>query len=433
MVIRHVAIINFHKTLLESPLGDLIQSLEISYCSLNSGDLQVISNLFVNLNNLTLVKINLAKDPEASKDYTEETRILLHKIVLLKVDHEILNHLQTIQTLELEIIDSNENQKSFKYLSNFISKQKDLISLTIGEMSNQACVLFNHSFDFDFKLKKFNSIFCSSHSHKPQFEDNFILFLKIQSESLELIKLSGRYLPMMINKLVIYSLINLKVLEIEASSVPQETAFYESLPKNYQLKSLSIASSITKANFNGIKEIFRHYPCVEILDLMDTDEIVPNDLFHNIACSLKNLKKLTVLNFKKTFDPQSRIKSLEEFSIKIVTNLEQLIKLIHLHAETLKKLCVWWIVRDFESRMIEDIISLPYLSHLQVGGRFIANKRIYQVIKNDCKNLRYLHLIVNNYDEVKHLKFIFPSDKNLNTAINCNYFEEFHDREPLND
>lgn len=430
--------IKFNMPILAQGLSSSIQCLEISYCSLSINDLHVISNYFINLNSLSLVKVTLIKISNDTEhvccEYEKE--LFLNKLVLLKVDHEILDYLKNTQTCELEITDSNENSTNQLSLLKFVFNQRHLVCLTIGEMSNNASVFFHSDIPFNnacFKLKKLHTIFCSSHSHLLQFESNFLSFLSTHSESLESIKLSGRLLPPNVYKFVVKSLRNLKTLEIDASCIPQENSFYQEMPKNVGLKSLTIASTVSKNNFNGIKELLCHYPNITKLELMDTDEFIPNDLFHSISWYLTNLNELSVLNFNKSFNSQSKIKSLEKFSVKIITNLEQLVRFVNIHASSLKTLSIWWIIRDFESHIINEIISLPNLNYLKIGGRFIANKRIYEVVKRDSKNLKTMHLIVNNYDEVKHLKFTFPADKALYHGLRCSYFEEYHDREPLND
>ncbi|CAG9797400.1 unnamed protein product [Chironomus riparius] len=434
--IQHISNVNFSKSIFEA-LGNTVQCIEISYCILSPRDLKVISSSFINLNFLSLTKVKLFKDPVESESdiLTNEKSLILNKLILLKVDHEILDYMQSIQSQKIEIIDCHENAVNQESLINFISHQKHLTSLNIGEMNYNINVFFHQNIaEFcKFRLKKFHSLFCSNHSHVHQFEDNFISFLESQSKNLENVKISGRSLPPSIYKFVVSSLINMHTLEIDASSVPQENSFYENMARNLSIKSLIIYSTVTKHNFNGLKGLLSHYPCIEKLNLMDTDEFVANDLFHSIAYFLTNLKELVVLNFNKTFDPQTKIKHLEKFSIKIINNIEQLLKFIKIHDSTLINLSIWWITRDFESRIVKEIISLPKLTHLKIGGRFIANKRIYEVVRRDYKNLRTLHLIVNNYDEVKHLKFTFPLDKSIYTDVKCLYFEEDHDREPLND
>jgi len=433
--IQHINDVNFSKTIFEQGLGNTVQCIEISYCILSPRDLKAISDNFVNLNFLSLTKVKLLKDPEESESVIASKELIVNKIIMLKVDHEILDYMGNIQSYELEIIDSHENAVNQESLINFISHQKHLTSLNVGEMNYNINVFFHQNISecCKFKLKKFHSLFCSNHSHVPQFEDNFISFLQSQSKSLVDVKISGRNLPQIIYKFVIGSLTNLYTLEIEANSIPQENSFYENMARNLSIKSLIIYSTVTKNNFNGLKGLLSHYPCINKLNLMDTDEFIVNDLFHSIAYFLSHLKELVVLNFNISFVPQSRIKHLEKFSIKIINNIDQLLKFIIIHDSTLVNLSIWWIARDFESRIVEEMISLSKLTHLKIGGRFIANKRIYETIRHDYKNLRTLHLIVNNYDEVKHLKFTFPLDKNIYNDVKCLYFEEDHDREPLND
>lgn len=435
--IQHINYINFSKSIFDQGLGNSLQCIEISYCQLGPRDLKIIGSSFVNLNLLSLTKVKLLKDSvETDCDVlTNEKELILNKLILLKVDHEILDYMKNIQSNELEIIDCHENAVNPESLVKFISHQNHLISLNVSEMNYNVSVFFHQNISkyCKFRLKKFQSLFCSNHSHVHGFEDNLIKFLELQSKSLEDVKISGRSLPQNIYKFVVGSLNNLNTLEIEASSIPQESLFYDNMAKNISIKTLIIYSTITKHNFNGLKGLLSHYPCINKLNLMDTDVFIANDLFQSIAYYFSNLKELVVLNFNKSFVPQSRIKNLEKFSIKIINNIDQLVKFITIHENSLRNLSIWWITRDFESKIVEQIISLPKLTNLKIGGRFIANKRIYETIRHDYKSLRTLHLIVNNYDEVKHLKFTFPMDKSIYKDVKCLYFTEDHDREPLND
>jgi len=75
---------------------------------------------------------------------------------------------------------------------------------------------------------------------------------------------------------------------------------------------------------------------------MDTDESIVNNLFHSIENFLLNLNELVVLNFKKSFCT----------SVKNQTII---------HDITLVNLSIWLIARDFQPRIIEDMVSLSKL------------------------------------------------------------------------
>lgn len=222
--IQHVTNVIFSKTIFDQGLGNTVQRIDISYCILSPRDFKAISDSFINLNSLSLTKVKLLKDPEESETVivSNEKELIVNELILLKVDHEILDYMKNIQSYELEIIDSHENAVNQESLINFISHQKHLTSLNIGEMNYNINVFFHQNISecCKFKLKKFHSLFCSNHSHVPQFEDNFISFLQTQSKSLVDVKISGRNLPQIIYKFVVGSLNNLQTLEIEANSIP---------------------------------------------------------------------------------------------------------------------------------------------------------------------------------------------------------------------
>jgi hypothetical protein len=197
------------------------------------------------------------------------------------------------------------------------------------------------------------------------------------------------------------------------------------------LNTLKIHSTITQSNFCGVKEFLKCCKNLKKLILNDTDNLIANDLYNSISFSLVKLESLSILNFSLNYDPLNAIKCLKFFSIRILNNVDQWLKFILLH-QNLETINAGWMQRDFDVHVIEQIINLTKIKSMKFGGRFIANKKIYDAVKNDYKNLRILELRVSNYDEIKNLKFIFPIDKKLFNP-RCLYFEENNDREPLND
>lgn len=345
----------------------------------------------------------------------------------------MLHALRNFQVTHLEIIDS-ANKCNGDSLENFFLSQQGLEILILEELTKNACVFFNcknFSYNYKFKLKKISALFCTDYQKSIVFEKNFQTFLSNQSNNIEVLIVKGS-LPNSINKLIVSNKFKeLYELEMSASSVPQEKSFYENLSITNNLKILKITSTITKDNFLGIKELISHHGGIESLFLIDTDELIANDLFFIIRSKLKNLSNLSVLNFCSNFTPCVTIKSLTSFSIKILNNINQWLSFVLVN-ENLKIISAGWIQRDFDANIIKQIINNTKIEHMSFGGRFIANKKIYYAIKDDYKKLRTLKLRVSNYDEIKHLKFVFPLDKTYYNS-KCLYFEENNDREPLND
>lgn len=330
----------------------------------------------------------------------------------------------------MEIIDSTNNCDG-DALDNFFISQRNLETLVLEELTSNACSFFNmkeFSYDYKFNLKKLSVLFSSNYQGSIKFERNFGTFL-INQTSLDSIKIEG-LLPTSIYKIIL-SNNALNELEINASRFPQEKLFYENLHSNQNLKILKINSTITRENFLGLREFIYCQRDLKKLFLMDTDEFIANDLFSVISSTLINLTNLSILNLDSNYTPRASIKFLQYFSIKILKDINQWLSFIQLH-ENLETIEVGWIHRDFDSEVIRQLINFSNIKHMTFGGRFIANKKIYNAIKDDFKNLRTLKLRVSNYDEIKHLKFIFPLDQ-AQYEPKCLYFDENNDREPFND
>lgn len=410
-------------------LNDSLQKLELSYCTFNSEDLKNLLMPFEQLNHLSMRKVKIKDE---GLEFLKGERIL-KKFEMIQTDHKILKILKNYQIINFEIIDA-VNDYDKEILLNFLKSQKLLEVLSVEELiPKNPSVLFlgeNHDYNFEFQLKKFSATFSSNFSENFIFENNLLNFLNHQSKFLKELKIDGM-LPQSIYKQIISkSCNNLKVLEITPNKIPQEKSFFENLKFN-SLNTLKINSTIDVTNFYGLREFLRLCKNLKKLILTDTDNNVANELFNWIAFNLVNLETLFVLNFSLNYDPQNSFKSLKIFSIRIMQNIDQWLKFILLN-QNLEKTIVGWMQRDFDVRVIKQILIDTKIKHMIFGGRFIANKKIYDAVKNDYKNLRILELKVSNYDEIKHLKFIFPKDKNLFNS-KCLYFEENNDREPLND
>ncbi|KAG5676584.1 hypothetical protein PVAND_006407 [Polypedilum vanderplanki] len=430
--IEHINIFNhdLHDYLLIS-LGRSVQCLNISYCVINANHLKSLLENLIHLNELAITKSRISDDPIIEK--VNENEFKIKKFKVTHINNNILKYLNNIQVSEMEIIDANNYKINHEYLIEFILRQKSMRSLIVEELNNNVNSLFltNDLKHATFRLKKFTGLFCTNLTRHEFFNENLISFLNVHANSLETLKITGSSLSPNTYKFSISHLSNLYMLELNPNSIPQENSFYKNLPKNTNLKVFHIESTITRTNINGVLQIIRHYSNISNLMFFDTDEFISNDLFYAISHELKFLLNLSVLNFNKNFIPTHKIQILNSFSIKILNDIDQFLNFITLN-NTLEKINVGWIKRDFGEEIVEKIITQPRLQYIKFGGRFIANKRIYEVISRDYKNLRTLELVVNNYDDIKNLKFIFPLDRN-NFIPKCLYFEEFNDREPLND
>lgn len=406
-----------------------LQKLEISYCNFDSENLKNLLMPFKHLKYLSLRKVQI-KDQVL--DFVPN-EVILKKFEMTQTDYNVLKILKNFQVINFELIDA-VNICDRKILINFLKSQKLLEILVVEELlAKNQCVLFScneNDYNFNFKLKKFAASFNSNFSENLKFEENFLTFLNNQSKFLSEIKVNGMLPKIIYKQIVSKSCSNLFLLEINADKIPQEKLFYEDLKIN-NLNTLKIHSTITQENFLGLKEFLRLCKNLKNLFLDDTDNLIANDLYNVISFNLVSLESLSILNFSLNYDPLNSIKSLKFFSIRILINVEQWLKFILLH-QNLESINVGWVQRDFDVNLIKQIINLTKIKFMKFGGRFIANKKIYDAVKNDYKNLRILELRVSNYDEIKNLKFIFPIDKKLFNP-KCLYFEENNDREPLND
>lgn len=413
-----------------SSLGEFIQHLTVSHCTFtNPKSLRLIFGNLKLLKNLVISRVVI--DSKDVPDTSPAHEITLKKLSLVQADHRLLKYLSGMQVIDLEIVDST-NRTDRRSIVKFLSRQKKLTSLTIENLSDNECALFEFdaSHEFTFKLKKLSTLF--SHIRDVEkFDANFNAFMRLHLNTLEKLKVEGLLSPR-ICRMVISSLRNIVELEINVGELPQESSFYDVLKPNHNLKVLKLNGTLKISNLSGFKGIVCHYPNIEIMSLADTDCFVPNDGFHLLSVKLKKLSSLSVLNLQETFSPDVTLPSLKSFSVRILNKIDQWKNFITLN-ESIELLKVGWIKRDqFTPEIISEITNLPGLRHLQFGGRFIACKRIHDVIKKDYKNLQTLELTVANYDEIKRMKFIFPSNRSL-WMPECLYFDEGSDREPLND
>lgn len=412
-----------------SDIGEVCQQLTVSHFVVISPDiLYIISSSFKLLSKLSLIRLKI--------DFQERINpivngLTLQKIELIQTDHNVLDYLSNTQVLNLEIIDAS-NRSDNDSLQNFLSHQTKLENLTIENLAEGSSALFNadSSRNFSFKLKKLSTLF-SHIIDVDKFDVNFISFLKLHQNNLKQMKVEGSLSPQ-IYKFIVANMNCIEELEMNVNELPQEISFYDHLSKSRSLQILKLNGTITKNNLIGFKGVLSHYSNIQRITIADTDGFVANDTFHLISVRLTQLTDLSVLNLHQTFIPDTIFPTLKHFSIIILNNINQWNTLIT-NNRSIESLNVGWIKRDqFTPEIIQEIISLPNLRHLKFGGRFIASKRIYDIIKKDYKNLRTLELMVANYEEIKNLKFVFPREKSL-WLPQCLYFDEGSDREPLND
>lgn len=429
--IERPAILDFEKL---DGIENHLQSLTVSYTTLkNTNDLRIFLEKSKLLTTLVLIRVQIDGDNDADEDIKtaliEEN--ILKKFEMIQVDHRILNHIPDFQVINFDIIDG-KNTCDSNALTCFLGKQKKLKSLTLENLSDAPSAIFetDRKLDINFQLKKLSVLF-SSIRNVDKFEENFIPFLRTQATSLKKLKVEGSLSPN-VYKFIVKNCENLDELEINVNEVPQENSFYSFLGSNVNLKTLKLNSTITRSNLVGFKGILTHYQSVQAISLADTDSFVANDVYQLLSTIPRKLRDLSVLNLHGSFTASVVFPALTHFSIKILHSIEQWTAFISRN-ESLEMLNVGWIKRDqFTPLLIQEITELPNLRHLKFGGRFIACKRIYEVIKRDYKNLRTLELTVANYEEIKRLRFVFPSNKSQWRA-QCLYFDEGSDREPLND
>lgn len=436
---------NYHSLKIERPvildfeivdgIEDHLQSLNISQTTLKNSEIfKAFFEKLKLLNILVLSRIQIDVDKEA----TEVIKLPpvkerhLKKLEMTQVDHRLLSLIPVFQVLELEIIDGNNNGDS-EAMTNFLQSQNKLKSLTIENLSDAPSAIFEagRKLEINFKLTKLSVLF-SNIRNVDKFDENFISFLRTQATSLKKLKVEGSLSPN-VYKFIVKTCETLEELEININELPQEHSFYNFIiGTNVVLKTLRLNGTITRSNLIGFKGILTHYQSVRGISLADTDSFVANDVFQLLSTIPRKLNDLSVLNLHGSFTANVVFPALTHFSIKILHSIEQWIAFISRN-ESLEMLSVGWIKRDqFTPQVIREITELPNLHHLKFGGRFIACKRIYEVIKRDYKNLRTLELMVANYEEIKNIRFVFPSNKSLWLPL-CLYFDEGSDREPLND
>lgn len=434
---------NYHSLLIQHVAGKIdkdkglydilssIQDLKMSNCWVDDLDeLETFLNYIPLIRKIAFTRVRLVRLPALIRHKPlPGKKLTLKKLSLIQTDHYILKFLSHFQVLTLQITDAN-NYTCRESLVNFLMQQKKLEALTMEELIDRKNVLFDEPIEnVHFKLKFLSILF--SRSHNDKFYENFKGFMRHHCDSLTRLKIDGS-IPNTIYKCIVTQFWQLEDLEINVGELPQDVSFYGQLKMNERLTKLTLNGTIKRSNIESVCAILGFYRKIEILVLADTDEHVSNHLFHMLSVRLRNLKILSIFKFHHSFTYNINLPSLETFSMKVLTDVNQWKKFI-IHNGSINTLKVGWIQRDlFTQEIIREIISQPNIKHLEFGGRFTVTKRIYDVIKINYKNLRTLKLIIGNYDEVQKLKFVFPL-KISQWRNECQYFDEGFDREPLND
>lgn len=304
-------------------LGEFVQHLTVTHSTFsNLRGLEVIFGNLRLLKNLVISRVVIDLEDVPAPDSLPKHKITLKKISLVQADHRLLKYLSNIQVIDLEIVDAS-NQTDSESIVEFLSLQKKLESLTIENLSDNECALFQFdaSKRFTFKLKRLSTLF--SHIRDVEkFDMNFIAFMKLHLDSLEKLKVEGLLSPQ-ICRIIISSLHNIVELEINLGELPQESSFYDVLKPNGSLRILKLNGTLARSNLSGFKGIVCHYPNVEMMSLADTDCFVPNDGFHLLSVKLRKLSSLSVLNLHNNFSPNVTLPSLKTFSVRILNKIDQ--------------------------------------------------------------------------------------------------------------
>lgn len=398
-------------------IGANLRCIEFNYCNLYIDEFLKI--LEVNQHHLTSLSLIHTKILEKPQKFFDFECLESFKVVESEIELVFLEKAKKLREVHVEVnecctVDLKEFQK-------ILFRQKKLKSLVMINL--RLSNIFDGLIKAEFQLENFSVVNCHF-NHKENFEK----FLE--------------------NQLKIFDLeFSINNLKLQLDRVRYYEGILENILKNKFLKCLNL--NVENYNFANLN--FLPLNCIENLsiNLKSTNFSLITFLktFQNLKSLELDLKELTNeeiiflnehknLTHMKISNLSSEIFSKLKFKSIKSLHIETCIEPCHWHVfadnnlELTKLVINFSFLMDFDVNLLEALIKkLPKIEHLELINKYVGfDNKIYKMICENCKNLKYLKLwninIEKNFNEEdknylreRNVKFILFNDETLNAPM----------------
>lgn len=297
-------------------------------------------------------------------------------------------------------------------LVNFLELSRSLEAIEMDREAFERIFQLGFLKSFPFKLKKFKFFSYTFKSEVNQVDANFITFLELQAETLQVLELE--YSSREILQTIFTKLTKLTKLRLNSNSLPTDKEFYDQLEPIVYLKEFDADDKIPSAVV--AMGILKNCPNLEVLRV----ECDPNDVMSKIlpfvAQNNPKIKTLQVDSLNCEQAAHARLEHLETFHVFLFKDEDVLLSFIR-NNPTITTLSVKWV---YEKRFIDRVLSIlldeTSIEHLTFGGKSDTMKIVLEKIRSDPRELKSLRLNYKTDSGVKSLLYKFPIDVELDSV-----------------
>lgn len=339
----------------------------------------------------------------------------LRTLVLERSDWKVLSYLIATQIKRLKVSSYSSDQKTF--LVDFINLQQQMESMDLC-FSTHLHLFEKPNFEKTvFKLKEFKMI----EETFSMVWDPLLGFLKTYFLTLEELQIN---IPANKRDFLVDVLEKCHRLKkfVLYSDVPSDNEFYENLKAVVNIKDLTIKGSAK--NFESLKNFLGIFPNLDRLKLSiseNGDSV--SSLLPFINQVNPELKSLLIRGLEGRFDIV--FKSLKFLRIQSYSSCDDLVAFLKINP-TIENLSIGFTnYREDFNETFDVLMDETNVKHLKIGGELDEMKSIFEMIKDDYRNLKSLELsiYIGRDDDIKVRKFEFPDNPSEWNSERSNDFD----------
>lgn len=402
-------------------IGENVKCFELSDCEISKENLSKVFRSMGKLEKVDLLHTKVSLE-------TIENPPKFMKLKVLKVIEsdvfDVFEKAVKLQEISLQTNDRNDvNLQSFEQL---LMRQKKLKCLKLLNIKFSNFLEERKTFPFQL------SSLIIQHCHVKE-KENLESFLSSQ-KCLNEVELTIDNLKLNLDRLryfeeslaIVFVMKNLRKVSIviENYNFTSMKFLHQIINPNVDHLSLNIDKSLC-----DITSILRIFPNIKFLEISTKEMTLDNVMFINE--NLQNLKQLKVSTFPKAIFSHFKVKNLTTLHVNETNlELENWTDFLENNQNITKLIINFTFFTDLSEDFVDKITrKLTKLEHVELIDKWIGMKNeIYQVICENCKNLRYLKLwninVEKNFEELdkeflrkRNIKFHIYNDESLNCPM----------------
>lgn len=330
------------------------------------------------------------------------------------------------------------------YMIEFLRVQESLKTLVFSAIAPMLEIFGSIAKKFQLKKLSLLRLTHDSDYEEKKYNEELLVFLKTQTEAIELLELEDGQFSEDIYKLIFTQFEALKILKLAADDVPKEKTFYKSLKStNGYVKELIVDGQFESPDIT--KRVLGHFELVETLRFINIKDGIGNNILLFIATELLLLDNLYVPQLTDLIFAHVQFPTLKHLHADVIENMKKWPGFAK-NNPSLESLSIGCVENNKtysginENDILDISIGLKRLKHLKLGDFFMADKKTFETIQTHCHKLVSFEMIGDNvnlelkkkgikmqmkpgfklilHDSIEH---IFPEQTNLWSEENTKY------------